>query len=69
MIDKTVASGNKIHFDLTYMQNIDGVLNGTYKPNAITSTELNYIKNNWIRLKESVKFYLNDMEVKAPWIK
>ena len=67
MIDKTVASGNKIHFDLTYMENIPGVINGSFKPNATTSKELQYIYNNWNKFKNTVKFYNNGVEVTKPW--
>jgi len=51
------------------MQDVDGILNGTSPYiNSITSGELIYIRNNWDRLSQNVKFYYNGMEVAPPWI-
>ena len=70
IMDETVAAGNKIHFDLTYMDDIDNVLDnvGPYA-NSITAGELRYIRDNWFRFEGSVKFYINEMEVLPPWMK
>ncbi|SDJ62915.1 intein N-terminal splicing region/RHS repeat-associated core domain-containing protein, partial [Lachnospiraceae bacterium G41] len=70
-MEKTVKEGNTIHFDLTYMDNVDGILNGTAGDlmNTVTSKELVYIRNNWSRFSNNVKFYNFDIEVIAPWIR
>ena len=67
-MNNTVNSGNKIHFDLTYMDDLEGVLNGTSYVNSVTSGELNYIHNNWNFFQENVHFYKNGVEVLPPWI-
>jgi hypothetical protein len=67
MIEHTHRQGNIIHFDLTYVENLEDVLTGAFKPNATTSRELIYIKNNWSRLSKTVIFYLNGSKVSAPW--
>ena len=68
-IDATAAAGNKIHFDLTNVSDLNGVLNNSGKyADTITAGELRYIKDSWSRLGDSVKFYMNGIEVKAPWL-
>lgn len=69
IINKTVEAGNKIHFDLTYMDDIQNALNniGPYA-NKITVGELRYIRDNWSRLDAFVKFYNNGKEVMPPWM-
>ena len=68
-MDAAVASGNKIHFDLTEVKNLDGVLqNSGQYADSVTAVELRYIRDNWPRFKDSVKFYIHGQEVKAPWL-
>lgn len=68
-IENTMKQGNYIHFDLTNMQGIEGILNGT-RPymNRTTSGELIYIRDNWDRLSGNIKFYNNGEEVLPPWL-
>lgn len=69
-IDDTARQGNFIHFDLTNMQDLEGILNGTSPyVGRITSGELRYIRDNWDRLSGNVKFYNNGKEVLPPWMK
>ena len=68
-IENTVKQGNYIHFDLTNMQDIDGIMNGTSQyMNRTTSGELRYIRDNWDRLSGNIKFYSNGEEVLPPWM-
>lgn len=68
-IENTVKQGNYIHFDLTNMQDIDDILNGTSQyMNRTTSGELRYIRDNWDRLFGNIKFYNNGKEVLPPWM-
>ena len=68
-IENTVKQGNYIHFDLTYMQDIDGILNGTSQyMDRVTSGELIYIRDNWDRFSGNIKFYNNGKEVLPPWM-
>ena len=68
-LKKFTARGNKIRFDLTYMADLDGVLNNIGKyAEMITSQELRYIRDNWKRLNKCVIFYKNNKEVPAPWL-
>ena len=68
-IENTINAGYKIRFDLTYMDDIDGVLNGTGKyANSITAGELRYIQDNWSQLSGGVIFYFNGEEVLPPWM-
>ena len=69
IIDSTVQAGNKIHFDLTYMDDIQGILNNTgIYANKVTAGELRYIRDNWFRLDGSVKFYIDGKEIPPPWV-
>ncbi len=57
-----------IHFDLTYMEDVKGILNNTGKyKDTITGGELRYIRDNLHRFAENVKFYYHEMEVIPPW--
>lgn len=70
IMDETVEAGNKIHFDLTYMDDIDNLLDNTGPyTNSITAGELRYIRDNWFRFDGAVKFYNNGSEVLPPWMK
>jgi YD repeat-containing protein len=66
-MEQTLSKNGVIRFDLTNMDDISGVLNGASYRNAITSYELNYIRDNWGRFSNNVKFYSNGMEVYPPW--
>lgn len=70
IIDETVTVENKIHFDLTYMNDVENILNNTGPyANTITAGELRYIRDNWSRFDGFVKFYKDGSEVLPPWIK
>lgn len=70
IMDETVEAGNKIHFDLTYMDDIDNILNNTGPyANLVTAGELRYIRDNWFKFDGAVKFYNNGSEVLPPWMK
>jgi hypothetical protein len=68
ILEETVAKGNKIHFNLDYINDMEDILanRGKYK-NFTTSFELRYIKENWLRLKKSVIFYEEGELRDAPW--
>jgi hypothetical protein len=68
-IDEVIAAGNKIHFDLSALHDVQGVLNntGTFA-NTVTGTELRYIMENWSKFNENVIFYVHGNVVKAPWL-
>ena len=69
-MDNAVGKGNKIHFDLSNMSNIDDVLKGVGQyANKTTSFELRYLKNNWDYFKDSTIFYNKGKIVQPPWIK
>ncbi len=68
-IESIAENGGKIHFDLTNIDNIEGILKGTAYVDSITTGELLYIRDNWERLADTVKFYSYEIEVSAPWIK
>ena len=67
-MDKTVAKNSMIHFDLTYLKDVEGMLNnvGPYK-DKITAGELRYIYEHWSSFSKNVKFYYYEMEVLPPW--
>lgn len=69
MIDKTIADGNIIRFNL--MPDMDKYMSfmgiGEYA-NSITIQELRYIYQNWERLSAGVRFYEKGAEVPPPWI-
>jgi RHS repeat-associated protein len=66
-MNEAAQNGYKIHFDLTNMNDVEGVINGTSYPDSVTSYELNYIKNNWEHFKSNVVFYKNGEQVNPPW--
>jgi len=68
VLDRAATSGREIYFDLTYLEDAQGVLAGTGKyGNSITALELRYIKTNWSRFHNIVKFLKNGVEVAPPW--
>jgi len=69
-MEEALRNGHKIHFDLTNVEDIHGILNNTGRfANTVTAQELRYIRQNWSRaeVKNGVKFYVNDVEVSPPW--
>jgi RHS repeat-associated protein len=67
-IEKTAFLGNKIHFDLTNVKDISGVLKGTGEfGKTVTAFELQYIKANWSHLSNTVIFYKNGVVTGVPW--
>jgi hypothetical protein len=58
VLNRYVSRGHIVHFDLTNVDDIVGVLENTGKhADKITSGELRYIRDNWNQLHKSVKFY------------
>ena len=69
-MEEALRNRHKIHFDLTNVEDIHGILNNTGRfANTITAQELRYLRQNWSRteVKNAVKFYVNDVEVSPPW--
>ncbi|MEP7051066.1 MAG: hypothetical protein ABJB12_11970, partial [Pseudomonadota bacterium] len=66
-LENQLASGGNIRFDLSNVNDIQGVLNGTAYVGATTSAELNYLQANWSNFQNQVSFYSNGAEVSAPW--
>ena len=63
-LDTAAASGRPVIFDLSNMQDIPGVLNGTGRfANTVTGVELRYIQANWARFQSNVTF----MGGPVPW--
>ncbi len=68
MMEKARKEGNKIHFDLTNLKQIDKLIYGKGKfAKKVTAKELRYIDANWSRFKNTVKFYVKGVEVEKPW--
>lgn len=67
-IMKSVAENYKIIFDLTHIEDIDGVIKneGPYAK-KITSEELRFIKQNYTFLQNNVIFIKDFVEVEKPW--
>jgi hypothetical protein len=62
------SRGAKIHFDLTHMEDIEGVLAGTSRhAGKVTGTELRYLRDHWKRFQKTVTFYRDDVPVEPPW--
>lgn len=68
VLDSAAETGKQVHFDLTHVKNVKGVLNskGPHSE-SITSSELRYIRDNWEKFKTKPKFYKDGSEVKPPW--
>ena len=67
-MEKALENNNKIHFDLTNIEDMDNVLNGKGKyGNSITAQELRFLRSNWSRYRNNVYFYINDEIVTPPW--
>ena len=56
-LDAAASSGRPVIFDLTHVQDLPGVLNGTGRfANTVTGAELRYIQANWARFQGNVTF-------------
>ena len=63
-----IKHNNVLHFDLTYMEDIDNLLIGNgIHADKITSYELRYVRDNWSIFKFNTKFYKNNEEASKPW--
>jgi hypothetical protein len=70
VLDKAAQTGRPVLWDLTHMDDdIAGVINGTNRPNAVTSLELQHKYQNWSRFEPVVTFFRNDAKVGVPWLK
>jgi RHS repeat-associated protein len=64
-LDQAAAIGTRIHFDLTYVDDLQNVLKNTGPyANTITGEELRYIYANWDRFGKLVTFYVNGVPIK-----
>src|SRR5205823_6419084 len=69
-LDNAAKTGRQVHFDLTHMDDIGGVLAGTGEwADKITAIELRYIRDNWNKFNPKPKFYQNGAEVSPPWLR
>jgi hypothetical protein len=66
-MNNALGSGRTIAFDLTNMNDIPGVLNGTSYAGTTTSFELQYIQSNWSSFSQIVKFMNQGKVVGPPW--
>lgn len=67
-LDMAAASGEAIIFDLTFLEDLSDVLDGTGRfAQAITAIELRYLRRHWSRFEPIVRFYANDQERNPPW--
>jgi len=67
-LEGQLAEGGMVRFDLTNVKNLKGILKGTGEyAESTTSQELRYLRENWRRFKNNVKFYQDGAEVSAPW--
>lgn len=66
MMNKQFENNGTIRFDLSNIDNIKGVLNGSAYQGH-TAVELQYIKQNWDKVKDNVVFYKDGQVVKEPW--
>lgn len=67
-MERQLAAGGRIRFDLTHMDDIAGAIRGTGQyGNTITAQELRFLQENWSQYKGITTFYQNGVEVVAPW--
>ena len=68
-MNAAAAQGGTIRFDLTHVQDIEGVLQRTGAfADTTTAQELRHIQANWNdRFAPVVRFYRNGVEVPPPW--
>jgi RHS repeat-associated protein len=70
ILERQVEVGGKIHFDLTHMKDIQGVLKNTGAyAKTTTGDELRHIRKNWNRFRLSTSFYQDKVKVLPPWTK
>ena len=68
ILNAAVASERSVLFDLTYVQDLDNLLNGLGRyADSITAIELRHIHRNWLVFGRIVQFYENGAEREAPW--
>lgn len=65
-MERQLQSNHNIHFDLTNVNDLPGVLKGISYPDKTTSFELRYINEHWDRFKDDVVFY-KDKQIVNPW--
>lgn len=71
-LDRASSRRQAVHFDLTNVDDLNGVLNNTGAyANSVTAQELRYIMDNWGKFSNNVKLYNFNKggKVGAPWIK
>jgi hypothetical protein len=67
-LEKQLAAGGRIRFDLSHVDDLAGALKGT-GPHAgtVTAQELRFLQANWGRFSGNTSFYRGGAEVAAPW--
>lgn len=67
-LDKALAEGRAIRFDVSGIDDLAGVIGG-YGPHAdsVTATELRHIYDNWVSFQDIVTFYENGKVVVPSW--
>lgn len=67
-LERQLAAGGRVRFDLTHMDDVAGVLRGTGShAGTVTAQELRFLQANWGRFQGNVTFYRGGAEVAAPW--
>ena len=67
-LHKSASLGREIFFNLNYMEDIPGILNGTGKyANGLTALELRHVYQHWYKFRENITFWKNDSKVNPPW--
>ena len=70
VLNEAARAGRLILFDLTYVQDLDNLLQGLgLYASTITATELRHIYLNWTAFGAVVIFYENGAQREAPWAK
>lgn len=68
--DQAAASRRQVHFDRTYIEDIEGVLAGIgAHADKITSQVLRRMRDQWNSFTLKPKFYQDGKEVAPPWLK
>jgi hypothetical protein len=68
-LDKAAATGRKVHFDLTHVEDLANILAGKGKfANTVTAQELRHITPNW-EFKDIFKIYIDSKVVQPSWVK
>jgi len=67
-LNSQVAKGGKIWFDLTHIEDMQGVLTGKGKyGRTVTAVELRHLKTNWSSFKDNVTFIRGEKRADSPW--